>query len=120
MSLQGPAWPRCVRRSLSSAPRLRRPCILLVLAVLTASPATAKCHLFSVWHYPKPQKCFTALASLRYRADLVHEVRTEPESRTNQEIIPIPLPDLSNIVWGEIGPEELRAIALLRELYNGR
>ena len=49
-------------------------------------------------------------------------LRPNPPERTvtNQEQIGIPLPDLGDIVWGEIGPEELRAIALLRELYNGR
>ena len=65
MSLQGPARRRCVRSLIVGSP-LRRPCKtgILVSAVLAVSPATARCHIFSVWHYPKPQRCFTALAPL--------------------------------------------------------
>lgn len=108
---------------------LRRPCkVAAVLAVLaTASPSNAwaaACHKYSVWHYPKPQRCFTALApragSIRKEARLIHEVRTEAESRTNQETPPISLPDLGNIVWGAVGPDELLALAKLRALYDAR
>ena len=31
--------------------------LFLVLALFAANPADAKCHLFSVWQYPWPQRC---------------------------------------------------------------
>ena len=122
MSLQGPAWPCRVRRVLLSGAHLRRPCILFTVILLVwGESITAQAHCYRVWHYPKPQKCFTALAplperarSFRKEAGLVHEERIRSEQNE------IPLPHLDDIVWGEIGPEELRAIALLRELYNAR
>jgi hypothetical protein len=127
MSLQGPAWPRCVRRGQSLVAHLRRPCILnrlstvpswfatiLILVILAASPASAKCRLFSVWHYPWPQMCVSA--SHRY---VSASVPLPPERTTpNQERIEIPLPLLDNIIWGEVGPDELHGIALLRDLMS--
>ena len=111
-TLQGPARPGRVRS---------RPCILFFLAItsLLPSPAAAKCHLFSVWHYPKPQRCFTALApeprmTIHLRPLPPERIRDEPKR------IGIPLPQLDDITWGTTGPDELRAIALLRELYNAR
>ncbi len=89
-----------------------RPCILFS-AVLAVTPASAHC--FRVWHYPKPQRCFTALASSQHLRPLPPE-RIVP----NQERIQIPLPQLDDITWGTEGPDELRAIALLRALYDAR
>jgi len=43
--------------------------IILILAVLAASPATAKCHLFSVWHYPWAQRCDVTRSPLRFRSE---------------------------------------------------
>jgi len=67
-----------------------------------ATPADA-CHIYRVWHYHKPQRCFTALAP--------HPQRTS----SLPERIMIPLPDLN---WVECPPgdERLRGIAFLRAL----
>ncbi len=117
MSLQGPAWPRCVRRLFVGSP-LRRPCKagILISTVLAASPASAKCHLFSVWHYPKPQRCFTALApEPRMAIHLRPNPATNQEQSEEQTEIPVillpfePAPD---------GDERLRGIALLRDLMS--
>ena len=71
--------------------------------IFLATPADA-CHIYRVWHYPKPQKCFTALARQPKRL----------ESR-----IEIPLPALD---WIDCPPgdERMRGIALLRDLKEGR
>ena len=93
MSLQGPIRPDRVRRGLSSVAHLRRPCILF-LAMTASSPVSAHCHIFRVWHYPKPQKCFPALAPIAP----IWVLRTAtPDSRvpeTSHERINIPLPSL--------------------------
>ena len=117
MSLQGPALASRMRRTLSSGSPLRCPCILFS-AVLAVTPASAKCHIFSVWHYPKPQRCFTALAAFHAKHAFVGQ--TTEREEPNQERIEIPLPKLDDITWGEPGPDELRAIALLRALYDSR
>ena len=117
MSLQGPAWPRCVRR-LFVGSLLRRPCKtgILISTVLAASPATAKCHLFSVWRFPFPQRCFTALAPEPRMA--IH-LRPNPPERTvpNQEQIEIPV-ILLPFEPAPDGDERLRGIALLRDLMS--
>ena len=123
MSLQGPVLADRVRRGLSSVAYLRRLCkAAAVSMVCYHSPVeAAACHHYRVWHYPKPQRCYTALAPVRpLKAVMLSEARTEPETRTNRETPTIPLPDLGNITWGTVGPDELRAIALLRALYDAR
>jgi hypothetical protein len=80
------------------------------------SPAAAKCHLFSVWHYPKPQKCFTALALFHMKQDL------KPASRsleTFQERIEIILPPLEFTPCPD-GDERFQGIAKLHALMDAR
>ena len=103
----------------SSSVTLPRPCILFTVILLVMGEsitATQACHRFSRWLYPWPQRCVSAsLQRVSALTQLPPErIRDEPKQSE------IPLPDLGDIVWGEIGPEELRAIALLRELYNAR
>jgi len=76
-----------------------------VILLLLATPADAHC--YHIWHYPKPQKCFTALApeSIRLRSTPV------PPKR----ITDLPLPALE---WVECPPgeERMEGIAKLRAL----
>jgi hypothetical protein len=63
-----------------------------------------------VWHYPKPQRCFTALAPLPHRTRSFRK-----ETGLLPERIEIPLPDL---IWADCpsGDERLLGIARLRAL----
>jgi hypothetical protein len=69
--------------------------------IFLATPADAHC--YRIWHYLKPQRCFTALAPLH--RTVLSRLRTEE----------IPLPDL-NWIDCPLGDERLRGIALLRDL----
>jgi hypothetical protein len=71
-----------------------------------ATPAEAHC--YSIWHYHRPQKCFTALAPI----PLQHRSRTVPK-----EQIDIPIPSLNFEACPE-GDEKLRGIAFLRALMD--
>ena len=75
---------------------------VLILLMLT-SPASA-CHRFSFWafNYPQP-RC--PLAGQKIGASAL-PTPSAPD---------IPLPDLSQITWGDVGDERLRAVALLRD-----
>ena len=123
MSLQGPAWPRRVRRGLSSVAHLRRPCILFFLAMTTLWPgsALANCHIFKVWHYPKPQRCFTAYAPARHvsRETARREAGFAPTNiqSISQQRIEIPIPDMLFEAAPE-GDERLQGIAKLHALYD--
>lgn len=88
---------------------MKRHALLLVIA-LGVSPVQAACHHYRIWRFPKPQRCFTALAYAK------------PASRhleTFHERIDMPLPDLKFEPCPE-GDEKLRGIALLRELTKDR
>jgi hypothetical protein len=155
VSLQGPAWPRCVRRTLSSGSSLRRPCIysslltpaavgrlcksnvrwkdllqagrdrnairqqsrarmlaLFFLAMTSSSPVLAKCHIFHIWHYPKPQRCFTALAPFHAKPVL-------RSLETSQERIEITIPSMDFVPCPD-GDERLLGIARLRALEDAQ
>src|SRR4029077_20972282 len=112
MSLQGPAWHRCVRRRL--VVRLRRLCrVAAVLASLaTASLPTvgaAACHKYSVWHFNFPQRCGRTFQPRQAVAVLPPE-RIVPNQEQSQERIEVTLPKLDDIVWGQWGDDELRAL----------
>lgn len=96
-------------KTAGAAARARPGCYGPLLALLLAGPAEAHCHVYSIWHYPKPQRCFTALAYAK-RASRVPE--------TFHERIDIPMPGLEWTVCPD-GDERLRAIAFLRALSNG-
>jgi hypothetical protein len=132
VSLQGPEWPFCVRRVLSSGAHLRRPCILFFLAMTTSWPGTAlaKCHIFKVWHYPKPQRCFTALAPLPAfhmkrisdRSEIPSETDAKPASRvpeTSHERIEIAIPNMDFVPCPD-GDERFQGIAKLHALIDAR
>ena len=121
MSLQGPARPGCVRRGLSSVAHLRRPCILFFLATTTSWPgsALANCHIFRVWHYPKPQRCFTAYAPrpLPHVKHAAFEGQTQERIVTKPERIDIMMPSMDFVACPE-GDERLQGIAKLHALYD--
>ena len=127
MSLQGPARPGCVRRGLSSVAHLRRPCILFFLAMTTSWPgsALANCHIFRIWHYNKPQRCF----AYAYVPKIAFHVKRDagdadfgrkPASRvpeTFQQRIDILIPSIDFVACPE-GDERLQGIAKLHALYD--
>ena len=81
---QGPDRDRPPVRRQAGARLMRL--AFLVLAVLAASPADAKCHLFSVWHYPWPQRCGVArqmvrLQVLHLSAQVRSQIRPQRTSR---------------------------------------
>ena len=95
---------------------------LFFLAMTTLAPgsALAKCHIFRVWHYSKPQRCFTALAPL----PVFHMKQTDakPASRvpeTFQQRIEIPIPDMLFEAAPD-GDERLQGIAKLHALMDAR
>lgn len=97
------------------------------MALMTPNPAAAKCRLFSVWHYPWKQRCYTALAPpqqlARREAGFAPVKETAPNRERIEISLPpkdIALPTLTDITWGETGPDELRGIALLRQLMETR
>jgi hypothetical protein len=79
---------------------------------LTTSICEARCHVFRVWRYPRPQRCFTALA-----------LHVKPASRvsgtSHEQIIDIPIPAL-DFDAGPDPDERLQGIAKLRGLDNGQ
>jgi len=92
--------------------------IILILAVLAASPAAAKCHLFSVWHYPWAQRCDVTRSPLHFGSEAPFV------SDTNRFVSPgrrpsgpadIPLPGLARAdLDGGEADEAARGRLLLR------
>ena len=98
--------------------------IILILAVLAASPAAAKCHLFSVWHYPWPQRCFgqkpvsvrhEALADIGGLAEIGGTAALVSPGRGPSGPADIPLPSLARAdLDGGEADEAARGRLLLR------
>ncbi len=121
MSLQGPVsgHAECGRLHRRGA-LFRRPCILffLVSTSFWPEPALAKCHKFSHWAYPFPQRCFTALAPLPIKHAAFAGQKTERiEPRPEQIDIVVPTVDFAPAPEGD---EQLQGIAKLRALYDAR
>ena len=89
-----------------------------VLSILVTTLSTARseahCHIYRVWHYPKPQRCFTAMAPKRF-APYAKPASRPPE--TSREQIDIPVPSLEFDVCPE-GGERMVGIAKLHALYD--
>ena len=79
--------------------------LAILLFVALAGPAAA-CRRFSIWHYNFPQPCPIA--------------RPEAQAELAPAAPDIPLPDLTEIIWGETGDGRFVAIGKLRILSNGR
>ncbi len=101
----------------------------MVAVVLSILPTTmsmarseARCHIYKVWKYPKPQRCFVALAKSNRYAQRFNDTKPasrEPEtSREQHEQITIPLPMLDFEACQD-GDERLQGIARLRALSDG-
>src|SRR5579864_3583231 len=79
---------------------------LIIATILLSTPASA-CKLHKVWHYPYPQKCYTALAPHNYY---------HPSSR----IVKVDVPQTSREIPSLPGPSEkdLRQEAMERLKYE--
>ena len=82
-----------------------RPLLAILLFISLAEPAAA-CRRFSIWHYNFPQPCLSD--------------RPEAQAAPAPAARDIPLPDLTEITWGETGDGRLTAIGKLRVLSSGR
>jgi hypothetical protein len=83
-----------------------------LLAVALLLPATAEARCYSICKYPWKQHC-----GLRQTSPKLARLRqTSPDfAKPRQSAPEIPLPSLDGD-WGEVGPERLKGIGLLREL----
>ena len=82
---------------------------LYVAGILAAWPADARCHIYTKWHYPWRQHCYTAYAPRTY---------AKPASRvleTSHERIEIVIPPLEWVPC-PIGDEYMQGIAKLKGL----
>lgn len=92
--------------------------IILIFAVLAASPAGAKCHLFSVWHYQWAQRC--GVARQMVRRPVLHSVAAssvpnQERSKNKADTPAIALPSLAQADLDGGGADEpTRARLLLR------
>ena len=82
-----------------------RSLLVIFIFFALAEPAAA-CRRFSIWRYSFPQPCPIA--------------RPEAQAATAPPAPDIPLPDLTEINWGETGDGRLIAIGKLRVLSGGR
>jgi hypothetical protein len=80
--------------------------LLAILLFFALAQPAAACRRFSIWHYDFPQPCPIAGA--------------EAQAATMPPAPDIPLPDLTEINWGETGDGRLTAIGKLRVLSSGR
>ena len=80
--------------------------LLAILLFFALAQPVAACRRFSIWHYDFPQPCPIA--------------RAEAQAAPAPAAPDIPLPDLSEITWGETGDGRLTAIGKLRVLSSGR
>ena len=82
-----------------------RALLAILLFISLAEPAAA-CRRFSIWHYNFPQPCPSD--------------RPEAQAAAAPAAPDMPLPDLTEITWGETGDGRLAAIGMLRALTDGR
>jgi hypothetical protein len=80
--------------------------LLAILLFFAPAEPAAACRRFSIWHYNFPQPCLIA--------------RPEGQAALAPAAPDIPLPDLTEIIWGETGDGRLAAIGKLRILSGAR
>jgi hypothetical protein len=80
--------------------------LLVMLIFFAQAEPAAACRRFSIWHYNFPQPCPIA--------------RGEAQAAPAPAAPDIPLPDLTEINWGENGDGRLAGIGMLRALSGGR
>jgi hypothetical protein len=81
--------------------------LLVILIFLALAEPAAACRRFSIWHYNFPQPPCPIDSP---------EAQAAPAPAAPD----IPLPDLTEIIWGETGDGRLVAIGKLRVLGSGR
>jgi hypothetical protein len=85
---------------------------LAVIAITLATPSAAGCRKHAIWHYPWPQRCFTAYAP----APLVHRAEEQSHDWT-VEILK--LPPTWNLdephIEGPDDPERAKGLNKLKE-----
>jgi hypothetical protein len=81
--------------------------LLAILIFFALAEPAAACRRFSIWHYNFPQPPCPIASS---------EVQAAPLAVAPD----IPLPDLTEITWGETGDGRLVAIGKLRVLSSDR
>ena len=90
--------------------------IVVGLSILATTMWTARseahCHIYHVWHYLKPQRCFTAMAPKRFDTDVKPASRI-PETFHEQIYVPVPSLDFEACPEGD---DRLMGIARLRAL----
>jgi hypothetical protein len=92
---------------------MKRAALAVIAITLATDSAAGACHHYSVWHYPRPQSCFTAYAP----APLVH--RAEEQDRDwSVEITKLPpawnLDERIEVTVPE-DPERARGLNKLKE-----
>ena len=80
--------------------------LLAVLLFFALADPAAACRRYSIWHYNFPQSCLSD--------------RREAQAAPAPAAPDIPLPDLTEINWGENGDGRLAGIGMLRALSGGR
>jgi hypothetical protein len=80
--------------------------LLVVLIFFALAEPAVACRRYSIWHYNFPQPCLID--------------RPEAQAAPAPAALVIPLPDLTEITWGETGDGKLAAIGMLRALSDGR
>jgi hypothetical protein len=80
--------------------------LLIILIFFALAESALACRRFSIWHYNFPQPCPID--------------RPEAQAATAPPALDFPLPDLTEINWGETGDGRLTAIGKLRVLSSGR
>jgi hypothetical protein len=81
--------------------------LLAILIFFALAESAAACRRFSIWHYNFPQpRCPTATS----------ETQAAPAPAAPD----VPLPGLTEIIWGETGDGRLVAIGKLRVLGSDR
>jgi hypothetical protein len=84
-----------------------RSLLITLIVFALAEPAAAACRRFSIWRYNFPQpRCPIA--------------NPEAQAAPAPAVPDIPLPDLTEIIWGETGSGRLVAIGKLRVLGSER
>lgn len=91
--------------------------LAIAMALLAlASQADAKCHIYSIWRFPTPQRCEAA--------KVVAQRTVEPPPKPTEPayegpITDIPLPSLEHMEFPpDSTNERLKGLGLLREHYG--
>jgi hypothetical protein len=99
-----------------AAAQVRPLAIVPIVLMAAPAPAASACHHYHQWYYPWPQNCRTtafAPAMIRSRAKIAFVLPPERDDS-------LPLPSLTDIVWGTSLDEPVRQRWLLRASVFGK